>query len=735
MSTIKDVAKLAEVSIGTVSNVINGKTKNEAIIRRVEQAMKELSYRPDVNARSLKITKSNLIGVIIPDVSQPEHAKFLAKAESIFREHGYDIYLKLSRNNKLIEKKSLERCYEQGVSGIIFYSSTTKNEHFFDNYSGIPMVLIGRKETSGAPCDQIVINYKAAFEKALQKLKQSGMQKVGLIIEKDLLDNVGLLETYHKYYIEKNYIKYVDNSSESAFQAFFELYSAYPSLEAVITGCTLTAVGVEKAKKALDLKEIPLIAIKESNWIEDEGNFTTQISVSPEKLAFLTSGRLLEAIRNPALHEALTEFISAEYDEIQPILQGIIPGKAKLNFAMLDGPSARSLQVLSRIYEKESGISIDFNMLKYDELENLLYEHADRKDSTYDGFMMDIPWVDGLVETGYVKNLDNIYSKNRSYFDGFIDDILKNYGMYVESLYGIPFMSGAQLLYYQKDLFEDQTLKIRFKRLYGEELTPPVTWPQFNLAAEFFTQEYNSNSPVKYGASLVQGVNAYTTISFLNHLWAYGSSIFDNTGKVVINNSSSAAALANFKKNYQYASNRPCYSWLDVAEEFQSGASAMTILYDSDAGDINNYTKSKVAGNLGFSLIPGKSPVLGGWNLSLNAYTRHKKEAENFLLWACATQNAIPLSLLGGSTLRQDYYNRTDLENLKPWKPLVLESYRLSKKRYLPEIIDDSRYKNSIYTHIIPKQLQAVIEGRIAETQALENMEAEILSRFNGSSN
>lgn len=91
-----------------------------------------------------------------------------------------------------------------------------------------------------------------------------------------------------------------------------------------------------------------------------------------------------------------------------------------------------------------------------------------------------------------------------------------------------------------------------------------------------------------------------------------------------------------------------------------------------DAGDINNYIKSKVTGNLGFSLIPGKSPVLGGWNLSLNAYTRHKKEAENFLLWACAAQNAIPLSLLGGSTLRQDYYNRTDLENLKPWKPYTI---------------------------------------------------------------
>ena len=66
MATIKEVAKLAGVSIGTVSNVLNGKTSNAELIDRVESAMSQLSYRPDANARSLKNTKSKLIGVLIP---------------------------------------------------------------------------------------------------------------------------------------------------------------------------------------------------------------------------------------------------------------------------------------------------------------------------------------------------------------------------------------------------------------------------------------------------------------------------------------------------------------------------------------------------------------------------------------------------------------------------------------------------------------------------------------------
>lgn len=60
MATIKDVAKLANVSLGSVSNVINGKTKNEDLIERVEAAMRQLSYRPDATARSLKNTKQIL---------------------------------------------------------------------------------------------------------------------------------------------------------------------------------------------------------------------------------------------------------------------------------------------------------------------------------------------------------------------------------------------------------------------------------------------------------------------------------------------------------------------------------------------------------------------------------------------------------------------------------------------------------------------------------------------------
>ena len=69
-STIRDVARLAGVSIATVSAVINGKNSvSSQMTSRVEDAMKALDYHPDHMARSLKTGRSQVVGMVIPDLS------------------------------------------------------------------------------------------------------------------------------------------------------------------------------------------------------------------------------------------------------------------------------------------------------------------------------------------------------------------------------------------------------------------------------------------------------------------------------------------------------------------------------------------------------------------------------------------------------------------------------------------------------------------------------------------
>jgi multiple sugar transport system substrate-binding protein len=732
MATIKEVAKLANVSLGTVSNVLNGKTQNEELIQRVEAAMEQLSYRPDANARSLKNTRSGVIGVILPDVLQNDLADFLLELERLLKEKGYHILVKFSRNNRLVEKQCIEAFLEQCVDGIVLYSVLRKKPITMLEKSKVPAVIISRSAEEEFAGDKIIIDYSKAFTQAVKDCVDRSWKRVALILEKDLLQEADLAGIYHQFYPENDLIKVVDGSQERGFQAFFQLYTADPSLDCVFAGSATIAKGVKRAMEILDAPDIPVIVMKESSWMEDAGCFAAQLTVSPKLMAQKTADRLLEAVRKPHLHENITTVLQGIYDKIEPATAGITKAEHDLRFAMYDCSSSRSLQMLSKIYEKESGRKVIFDFFSYKELEELLYQKSEEKDSYYDGFMMDITWLEGLIESGGVKNLDELFADNKAFFDGFIDGVVKEYGMYVESLYAVPFMSGALLLFYQKDLFENRTLQMRFKRKYKEDLLPPQTWAQFNLIAEFFTKECNPQSPVTYGASLPRGENVYTTISFLCHLWSYGSRVFDERGEVSINDSNAVAALKNFALSYQYSSGKQLYSWNEVADEFARGNSAMVILYDSDAGDINNYTKSKVAGNIGYAQIPGGTPVLGGWSLGLNRYGEHPEDAQNFLMWACGNQNGIPLSLLGGSTLRKEYYKRADLENLEPWKGLILKCYEQSKKRFMPEILDESRWKNNIYTSLIPKEIERVLQGEANEQEALKRMEENIRRLLEG---
>jgi ABC-type glycerol-3-phosphate transport system substrate-binding protein len=185
-------------------------------------------------------------------------------------------------------------------------------------------------------------------------------------------------------------------------------------------------------------------------------------------------------------------------------------------------------------------------------------------------------------------------------------------------------------------------------------------------------------------------------------------------------------ALKNFIKSYEFSSSVKLTTWDDVVKEFKSGDSAMAILYDSYAGDLNHYTKSKVAGNLGVAQIPGGTPVLGGWGIGINKRSPNNNEVAKFLEWLTSNKTVLPLILLGGSTLRKSYYTNDYLENIFPWKKEMLESYKKSRKRILPtkQVMDKGR--NYIYSHIISKQIIRAINNEISVEKALENMEREI---------
>ncbi len=143
-STIKDVAKMADVSISTVSRVINdSKPVSPEARRRVLHAIEVLNYKPNEVARSLVTKKSNLIGVIVEDIGSNFVSQILRGVEEVGRMYKYDILLSSSYGDMDTEVKFANLLAQKQVEGIIVISNlhNSKLEYKLEE-SKIPYVVI-----------------------------------------------------------------------------------------------------------------------------------------------------------------------------------------------------------------------------------------------------------------------------------------------------------------------------------------------------------------------------------------------------------------------------------------------------------------------------------------------------------------------------------------------------------------------------------------------------------------
>ena len=120
-ASIKDVAKEANVSIATVSRVLNDiDVVNQETKQRVLDAIEKLDYRPNILARSLKTQRSSTIGIIIPDISNSRYPEIVRGAEDLASIYNYNIMLCNTDLDKEREKESFNILREKMVDGIMY---------------------------------------------------------------------------------------------------------------------------------------------------------------------------------------------------------------------------------------------------------------------------------------------------------------------------------------------------------------------------------------------------------------------------------------------------------------------------------------------------------------------------------------------------------------------------------------------------------------------------------------
>ena len=183
MPTIKDVAKKAKVSVGTVSNVLSGTAPVSPAARgRVLKAIERLDYHPDHFARSLKTGQSHMLGMVISDITNPFFPQLTRGAEDAAIKHNYLLVTFNTDDQLERERRVLSLLRTRRTDGILLVVAPNagQTEHIEKTIaSGIPIVCLDRIQKFGV--SSVAVDNVAGTEMCVRHLLSVGHRKIGIL--------------------------------------------------------------------------------------------------------------------------------------------------------------------------------------------------------------------------------------------------------------------------------------------------------------------------------------------------------------------------------------------------------------------------------------------------------------------------------------------------------------------------------------------------------------------------
>jgi LacI family transcriptional regulator len=184
MATIKEIAARAGVSIGTVSNVVSGRRQVSApLSKRVRAAIRELGYRPNQVARSLKIRQTNMLGMIIPDITNPFFPEVMRGAEDASRERKYLLVTANTDEHAEREQDVISVLRSHQVDGLLIAVATDSGamEHTRNvAETGTPVVFLDRTR-KGSGLDSVTVDNLKGAQDCVRHLIRLGHREIAII--------------------------------------------------------------------------------------------------------------------------------------------------------------------------------------------------------------------------------------------------------------------------------------------------------------------------------------------------------------------------------------------------------------------------------------------------------------------------------------------------------------------------------------------------------------------------
>jgi DNA-binding LacI/PurR family transcriptional regulator len=308
VATIRDVAKRAGVAISTVSAVVNRSAPtSEAVVARVQRAIAEIGYAPDKAAQSLRSGQSRLIGLIVPDITNPHFTTVARTVETVCMAAGYMTFVYTTDEDSDHEMKILKMMRMQRVAGLILISTRSDAEHGARLMAEIkvPTVLMG-SHVESVPFDVITLDELAAGQLAVGHLLELGHRRIAVIAGREgvstayeRLEGCRLAFAEHGLSLPDDLIFPGNFSQAQSFDIARRIISEPEKVSAIVTLSNLMTVGVMRALVSMNLsspRDLSLIGIDDFEWAEIMNPQPCAVAQPVVEMTEVAIGNLLDQI-------------------------------------------------------------------------------------------------------------------------------------------------------------------------------------------------------------------------------------------------------------------------------------------------------------------------------------------------------------------------------------------------------------------------------------------------------
>ena len=712
MATIKDIAALAGVSHGTVSNVLNGRG-NVSVekITLVENAARQLGYTINAQARQLRKGTSRRVGVVVPRIGIKRYQDLYLGIEQELKGQGYEVDLHYTNDLTHCEEKILEDVEATNPIAVVLVSAFSGEVR---GLRGDGRLILAERCVEKMPEDAVYcgFDYGLAGREMAKRCLADGHRNAAVFTGNTKYSNNSrfVKGVQDVFAAEGGNVRIFSSDESLQFHTAFELLTDREEFDAVIASDPEAPACLAAAASYRGQTSLPEVyAVTGKDLRPFSGAVPYELNY---RLCGRRIGKYIGGLEPGTADESL---LRLENDGFHHCPVKVCAGAEDLKLLMLSGPTCKALEQLLPQFTEKTGIPVRLMEAGYDELYRTVKMCA--QSSPYDLIRLDMAWMSELGEALF-SPLPEEEGWLREIMGNFSASLGDDYYRVGDKCLALPFDPSVQILYYRKDWFEDARIRREYYEVCKKQLTVPETFAEYDEIARFFTRRFHKNSPVDYGTSLVFGSSIVAASDYLPRLRAEGGMEVGPDGRVKLREEQAVRALRSYRDAFLNTDRETNSWWRRAMEAFSDGLVAMNIVFANYASIMLHSKKSEVIGKIGFAPVPGGRPLLGGGVLGISRDSRKMEACREFLKWVYDEKTAATITCLGGYINHRKLTENMELLELYPWLEGMEDAFAAGWRRETERL--SPGFNEFAFEDILGNAVRAAVSGIMTPEEAVK---------------